>query len=102
MTPQLTAEIIHDHVLKACRDGNAMSFKLLYDQYARAMYNTSLRIVNNPADAEDILQEAFLDAFRNLERFEFRSGFGSWLKRIVINKSINYVRRKSGNWIELK
>ncbi|MDB5230033.1 MAG: sigma-70 family polymerase sigma factor [Chitinophagaceae bacterium] len=102
MTPQLTADHIHDHVLKACRDGNAMSFKLLYEQYARAMYNTSLRIVNNPADAEDVLQEAFLDAFRNLERFEFRSGFGSWLKRIVVNKSINYVRRKNSNWIELQ
>ena len=53
------------------------------------MYNTSLRIVNNTADAEDVLQEAFLDAFRSLHDFHYRSTFGAWLKKIVINKSIH-------------
>lgn len=58
------------------------------------MYNTSLRIVNNTGDAEDVLQEAFLDAFRSLHDFHYRSTFGAWLKRIVINKSINTLRKR--------
>jgi DNA-directed RNA polymerase specialized sigma24 family protein len=61
------------------------------------MYNTSLRIVNNTGDAEDVVQEAFTDAFRSLEDFHYKSTFGAWLKRIVINKSINYLRRRKNS-----
>src|SRR5689334_15196866 len=66
------------------------------------MYNTSLRIVNNSADAEDVLQESFLDAFRSLEDFHYRSTFGAWLKRIVINKSINTLRKRRMNLVEME
>jgi RNA polymerase sigma-70 factor (ECF subfamily) len=65
------------------------------------MYNTSLRIVNNSADAEDVLQEAFLDAFRSLNDFHYRSTFGAWLKRIVINKSINTLRKRRAYFVEI-
>ncbi len=69
------------------------SFETLYHRYAKAMYNTSLRIVNNEADAEDVLQESFMAAFR-LEHFDYSSSFGAWLKRIVINKSIDVLRKR--------
>src|ERR1700704_2219195 len=65
------------------------------------MYNTSLRIVNNSADAEDVLQEAFLDAFRSLNDFNYRSTFGAWLKKIVINKSINTLRKRKMNMMDM-
>jgi len=58
------------------------------------MYHTALRILGNTADAEDILQEAFIDAFRNLDRFGGKSTFGAWLKQIVIYKSINQLKKK--------
>jgi RNA polymerase sigma-70 factor (ECF subfamily) len=58
------------------------------------MFNTALRIVGNRADAEDILQEAFLDAFRNLDRFSGESTFGAWLRQIVVFKSINQLKKK--------
>lgn len=79
-----------------------LSYKALYNQYSKAMYNTCLRIVNNKADAEDILQEAFVDAFKGLEGFQSRSTFGAWMKRIVINKSINKIKRQKQNWIDLE
>lgn len=58
------------------------------------MYNTSLRILNNVAEAEDVMQEAFLDAFRNLGSFRAEVTFGAWLKKIVIHKSISAVRKR--------
>lgn len=57
------------------------------------MYNTALRIVNKTADAEDVLQEAFTDAFMQLQSFQQKSTFGAWLKQIVVYKSIYKVKR---------
>lgn len=58
------------------------------------MYNVGYRIVNDAEEAEDVLQDAFISAFNNLERYRGDSTFGAWLKRIVINKAINYVNRR--------
>ena len=58
------------------------------------MFNTSLRIVNDKAEAEDIMQEAFLDAFRHLDSYSGEGSFGSWLKRIVINRSLDFLRKR--------
>lgn len=67
----------------------------VYDRYFMAMYNTSLRIVKDTAEAEDIMQEAFLRAFSKLHTFKGESTFGAWLKRIVANLSIaSYHKQK--------
>ena len=58
------------------------------------MYNTCLRIVNDTAEAEDIMQESFLDAFQRIESYTGEGSFGSWLKRIVINRSLDYLRKQ--------
>ena len=75
-------------------DGNMSAYRLLYERYNKAMFNTALRIVNNVSDAEDILQESFIDAFIGLRSFENRSTFGAWLKRIVIFKSISFLKNQ--------
>lgn len=98
---ELTANIIRDELVERCKQGDSLSYQLLYQRYSKAMYNTSLRIVNNSADAEDVLQEAFLDAFRSLHDFHYRSTFGAWLKKIVINKSINVLRKRRAYFVEL-
>jgi len=90
---ELTASVYYDELVARCKDGDTLSYEKLYRQYAKAMFNTSLRIVNNTADAEDVLQESFVAAFK-LDRFDFSSTFGAWLKRIVINRSIDLLRRK--------
>jgi RNA polymerase sigma factor (sigma-70 family) len=99
---ELTANIIRDELVEGCKRGDAHCYQLLYQKYSKAMYNTSLRIVNNTADAEDVLQESFLDAFRSLHDFHYRSTFGAWLKKIVINKSINILRKRRNGLVDLE
>ena len=59
------------------------------------MYNTALRIVNDTAEAEDVMQEAFIKAFSKLDSFQGRSTFGAWLKKITVNLSINSINKNS-------
>jgi RNA polymerase sigma-70 factor (ECF subfamily) len=61
------------------------------------MLNTAFRITGNEEDAEDVLQEAFVSAFKNLESYRGDSTFGAWLKRIVVNKSINVLKKRKEN-----
>ena len=98
---ELTANIVRDELVERCKLGDHRSFEILYRQYSKAMYNTSLRIVKNTADAEDVLQEAFIDAFRSLNDFHYRSTFGAWLKKIVVNKSINILRKRKIDLIDI-
>jgi RNA polymerase sigma factor (sigma-70 family) len=99
---ELTAPILLDDLVERCKLGDPRSFSELYNKYSRAMYNTSLRIVNNTGDAEDVLQESFTDAFHSIESFQYKSTFGAWLKKIVINKSINHLRKKKLDMIDIE
>ncbi len=91
---ELTAVLYYDELVAKCKQGDVQSYEALYRQYAKAMFNTSLRIVNNTPDAEDVLQESFASAFQYLHRFDYSSSFGAWLKRIVVNNSISLLRRR--------
>jgi RNA polymerase sigma factor (sigma-70 family) len=88
-------------LIARCLKGDIQSYATLYRMYSRAMYHTCLRVVLVAADADDILQEAFAEAFMNLDRLKDPEAFGGWLKRIVLNKSFNYVNRKRQSWLEL-
>jgi RNA polymerase sigma-70 factor (ECF subfamily) len=85
---------IHAPLIEECRKGNSKAQFRLYNQYSKAMYNLAYRMLNNREDAEDILQEAFVECFRNISTFRFESTFGAWLKKILINKCINYLKKK--------
>jgi RNA polymerase sigma factor (sigma-70 family) len=85
---------IHAPLIEACRKGNSRAQYGLYNQYSKAMFNLAYRMLNNREDAEDILQETFIDCFRNISSFRFESTFGAWLKRILINKCINHLHKK--------
>ena len=58
------------------------------------MYNTSMRIIGNKEDAEDVMQEAFLSAFKKLDTYKGEVSFGAWLKKIVINRSLDHLKKK--------
>jgi len=73
----------------------------LYKLYYKAMYNTSLRIVNNSAEAEDIMQESFLTAFQKIDNYAGDSTFGAWLKKIVVNKSIDAYNKRKEEFVDL-
>jgi RNA polymerase sigma-70 factor (ECF subfamily) len=62
------------------------------------MYNTSLRIVNDTAEAEDVMQESFLQAFQRIDSYRGDATFGSWLKRIVVNRSLDALKRNRADY----
>ncbi len=94
---------IDKHVLlvSQCRQGSAKAQFELYKLYATAMYNVALRVLNNVAEAEDVLQEAFLDAFTRIGDFRQETTFGLWLKQIVINRAINNLRKRKVQFVSL-
>ena len=93
---------IHLKLIAGARNGDQQSMYRLYKLYVQAMYNTCIRMVSNQCDAEDIIQEVFVSAFNNLDSFRGDSSFGSWLKRIVINKSITFLRNKKVDFTEIE
>ncbi len=85
---------IHQELIDKCRlNDNKAQFEI-YRLYYKQMYNTSLRILNNEAEAEDVMQDSFLDAFRKLDDFKGDGNFGGWLRRIVVNNSLDALKKR--------
>jgi RNA polymerase sigma factor (sigma-70 family) len=85
---------ITDHLVSRCKEGDMHAFRELYNAYSAAMYNICLRMTGIPADAEDLLQEAFMQVFRNIERLENAGSVTAWIKRIVVNHCLSHLRKK--------
>ncbi|MFO7828727.1 MAG: RNA polymerase sigma factor [Bacteroidales bacterium] len=85
---------IHQDIIDRCKSGEQKAQFQLYKLYYKAMYNTCLRIVNDSLEAEDIMQEAFLKAFEKIRTYKGEVSFGAWLKRIVINHSLDEIRKR--------
>src|SRR5687767_15913739 len=76
------------------RDGDSEAFHWLVDRHSRAVYRLAYRMTGSPQDAEDVVQETFLRAYKQLGRFESRANFGTWLHRIAVNCSIDLIRSR--------
>lgn len=85
---------LHQDLLDGCKVGDQKAQFQIYKLYYKAMYNTSLRIVNDTMEAEDIMQESFLSAFEKIETYSGTVSFGAWLKKIVVNRSLDYLNRR--------
>lgn len=88
---------IHQDLIDAMRLNDQKAQLKIYKLYYKAMYNVSLRILNDQMQAEDVMQEAFLHAFRRIEQYDGISTFGAWLKRIVINRSLDILKKNKGS-----
>jgi RNA polymerase sigma-70 factor (ECF subfamily) len=97
----LTAIVQNDELVERCKAGEALAFRELYGRYSRAMFNTCLRILDNVTEAEDVLQESFIEAFKNIAVFEYRTSFGGWLKQICVNRSINQLKKRKIDWVDI-
>lgn len=84
----------HIQLVQRCKEGDIQAQFELHRKYKSAMLRVAWKITRNEFEAEDIVQEAFLKAFRSLANFKGDSTFGAWLKRITINTSINHVKKK--------
>ncbi len=91
-----------EQLLPLCMTGNQSAQMEIYNRYYKAMYNTAVRIVKDVEEAEDVMQESFLNAFTKLASFKGEVTFGAWLKRIVINNSIyHYNKQKKHQKVSL-
>jgi RNA polymerase sigma-70 factor (ECF subfamily) len=76
------------------RDGDSEAFRLLVERHSRGVYKVAFRITGRAEDAEDVVQETFLKAYRQLDRFEERSSIGTWLHRIAWNCAVDLLRAR--------
>ena len=91
----------HYNLVVECKQGSKKACYELYRLYSKAMLNVAFRIVGNIGEAEDVLQESFLDAFNKIQNFRQETTFGLWLKQIVVHRSVNLLRKRKVEWVEL-
>ena len=80
--------------VERARSGDSDAFRLLVEQHSRAVFRLAFRMTGNEEDAEDVVQETFLRAYRQLDRYEARSSFATWLYRIASNYSLDLIRMR--------
>ncbi|MGI4020528.1 MAG: RNA polymerase sigma factor [Janthinobacterium lividum] len=91
----------HFDLVARCKQGNKAAHYELYKLYSKAMYNVAFRIVNDLDEANDVLQESFLDAFSRIKDFRQETTFGAWMKQIVIHRSISFLRKRRAEFVDL-
>ena len=91
----LPATYADEDLIRESAKGNRTFQKMLYDRFASKMFGVCLRYAPDYQIAEDILQEGFVKAFRNLDRFRFEGSFEGWLRKIMVNTAIEMHRRKN-------
>lgn len=89
----MAPEELHE-LLEQCQRGERRAQYRIYQQYATAMYNICLRLMYHQPEAQDMLQEAFLQAFQRIDQYRATASFGAWLKRIVVNTCIDHLRKR--------
>jgi len=92
---------IHQDIIDRCCEGDQKAQFQLYKLYYKAMYSVSLRIVNDAMEAEDVMQEAFLSAFKRMKTYKGEVSFGAWLKKIVVNRSLDYLKKRKVQFEEI-
>ena len=89
-------------IIEKCKQNDRKAQMQLYNQYCNGMYIVAKRFVKDDMDAEDVLQDAFIKAFSKLHQFKNEVTFGAWLKRIVINKCIDFLKSKKQQLVDLE
>lgn len=89
-------------IIEQCKQNNRKAQMQLYNQYCNGMYIVAKRFLKDADDAEDVVQEAFIKAFAKLHQYKAEVTFGAWLKRIVVNKSIDFLKSKKQQLVELE
>jgi RNA polymerase sigma-70 factor (ECF subfamily) len=93
MNSDVAQAVLDMNLIKASAAGDERAFEQLYRQYSRRVYSLCLRILGNPADAEDITQEVFLQVYRKLKTFRGDSAFTTWLHRLTVNAALMHLRK---------
>lgn len=89
-------------IIEQCKNNDRRAQMTLYKQYCQAMFYVAMRYLKNENDAEDVLQESFIKAFQKIHQFKGDVSFGVWLKKIVIHKSIDFIKAKQLKTVALE
>ena len=92
----------HKLLIEKCRQNDRLAQMKIYDLYCKAMFHTAFNFVRDDHLAQDVMQEAFIKAFKRIESYTGEASFGAWLKRIVINQSLDQVKKRNLETIPLK
>ena len=84
-----------DAALEQARGGDSDAFRALVERHATAVFRLAYRMTGNETDAEDMVQETFLRAWREIKRFDGRASFGTWLHRICANRTVDFLRSRN-------
>ena len=88
-------------IVEKCKQNDRKAQMQLYNQYCNGMYSVAKRFVKHDAEAEDVVQDAFIKAFTKLHQYNAEVTFGAWLKRIVVSTSIDALKSKKQRLVEL-
>jgi len=97
---RLMNNLYHLQLVEKCRKNDQRAQMELYDAYSQAMFTTAFNFVKDDALAQDLMQEAFIKAFKKIDSYSGEATFGAWLKRIVINQSLDWLKRKKVQTVE--
>lgn len=89
------------HLIDECKNNDSRAQMQLYDLYCKAMFNTAYNFVKDDDIAQDVMQEAFIKAFKKIDTYTGEATFGAWLKRIVINQSLDWIKKQKLETVEL-
>ena len=92
----------HRELVEKCKRGDRQAQFELYRLYSKAMYNVCLRMLRDESDAEDVLQNAFIDIFTKLSSSKFESSIGAWIKKVVVNNCINFLKKRRLQFTEIE
>jgi RNA polymerase sigma-70 factor (ECF subfamily) len=99
---QTASDLTEAEAIKQAQAGDAAAFEFLYKAHCRRIYSLCLRMIKNPAEAEDLTQQAFLQLFRKISTFRGESGFSTWLHRVTVNIVLMHIRRHKPAEIPVK
>ena len=91
----------HHKLVKDCLKNNAVAQKQLYELFSESMLGVCYRYTKSINDAEEVLQQGFIKVFRNLHQYKMQGDLGAWIRRIVVNTAINYLKRKPRYQLDL-
>lgn len=92
---------LQSHLIEKCKNNDSRAQMQLYDMYCKAMFNTACSFTKDDAIAQDIMQEAFIKAYKKIETYTGEATFGAWLKRIVINQSLDWIKKQKLETVEI-
>jgi RNA polymerase sigma-70 factor (ECF subfamily) len=91
----LAARAHDDELVGRCRSGDLSAFEAIYRRHSGPLYSLAYRMVGNPNDAEDLLQEIFLLAYNKLPSYQGQAALGTWLYRVATNRCLDYLRSRA-------